>query len=170
MMSGSVSDGVRTHHFAVNDGTAAAIKIADAIRGIIEDPPDLVAIQRLHDLIADHDTLPIADPLSERLACLDRDRVREVGRWLAEYGTRRDAVATGIVLIGLTGDERDRELLLLLGSLEDLALYAVVALGRTRSDRDMAIFELARRVRAWGRIQAVERLEGTPDPEIKASA
>ncbi|SMD21116.1 hypothetical protein [Kibdelosporangium aridum] len=168
VMSGSVHDGIRTHHFAVNDGTQAAVKIAEAISAIVESPPDLVAVQRLHDLIAEHDTLTIADPLTDRLLGADRDRVREVGRWLAEYGTRRDAVATGIVLIGLTGDERDRELLLLLGSMEDLALYAVVALGRTQSDRDMAIFELARRVRAWGRIQAVERLEGTTDPEIKA--
>ncbi|MBE1464799.1 hypothetical protein [Kibdelosporangium phytohabitans] len=167
-MSGAVRDGINTHHSRVEDGRAVAAEIADAVRTIIESPPDLQALQRLHDLAVDIDVLPVADPLGKQLLGAHRARVRDVGRWLAEYGTRRDAVATGIVLIGLTGDERDRELLLLMGSLEDLTLYSVVALERTQSDRDMAIFEMARRVRAWGRIQAVERLEGTTDPEIKA--
>ncbi len=108
----------------------------------------------------------IADRIAEGLADADPDRLREIGRWLAQHGTRRDAVVPGIVLIGLGGAERDRELLLLLGSLEDLAVYATTALGRTQSDRDMAIFELAWRVRSWGRIHAVQRLEGTTVPEI----
>ncbi|WP_083754028.1 hypothetical protein [Actinosynnema sp. ALI-1.44] len=152
----------------MESGDAAAAKIVEAVRQIVESPPDLPALQRLHDLLADIDALPVADPLGTLLAGASRARVREVGRWLAEHGTRRNAVAAGLVLIGLTGDERDRELLLLLGSIEDLTLYAVVALERTQSDRDMAVFEMARRVRAWGRIHSVERLEGTTDPEIKA--
>jgi hypothetical protein len=114
------------------------------------------------------DTLTIADPLGGELRELSRSRVREVGRWLAEHGTRRNAVAAGIVLIGLTGDERDREMLLLLGALEEMALYALVALQRTQDDRDWMAFELARRVRAWGRIHSVERLKNTIDPQIKA--
>lgn len=63
--------------------------------------------------------------------------MRGFARWLVEYGTRRDAVAAGIVLLGLTGDERDRDLLLLLGALEDLTLYAVVALARTQPDPEI---------------------------------
>ena len=63
------------------------------------------------------------------------------------------------MLLGVAGDGRDRDLLLLLGALEDLTLYAVVALARTQPDPDRAVFEMARRVAAWGRIQAVERLK-----------
>jgi len=77
-------------------------------------------------------------------------------------------VAAGIVLLGLAGDARDRELLLLLGTLEELTLYAAVALQRSQPDRDQAIYALARRVDGWGRIQAVEQLRGTQDPEIRA--
>ena len=66
------------------------------------------------------------------------------------------------------GDHRDRELLLLLGSLEDLTLYAAVALTRSQPDSDQALFDLARRVAGWGRIHAVGRLAGTQDPQIKA--
>ena len=68
------------------------------------------------------------------------------------------------MLLGLAGDGRDQELLLLLGALEDLTLYAVVALARTQPEPARAVFEMARRVAAWGRIQAVERLKGTSDP------
>ncbi|WP_345472712.1 hypothetical protein [Actinoallomurus oryzae] len=59
-------------------------------------------------------------------------------------------------------------MLLLLGALEELTLYAVVALMKTQPDRQRAVYELARWVKGWGRIHAVERLEGSDDPEIKA--
>jgi hypothetical protein len=168
LMSDSVLDGMRTQHFGFAADQPAATQAADIIRAITESPPEIQVLQQLHDLLAEQDTLAIADALTEPVEDLDQERVREVGRWLAEQGTRRGAVAAGLVLIGLTGDERDRDLLLLLGSLDALTLYAVVALVRTQSDRDMAVFELARRVRAWGRIHAVRRLGQTTDPEIKA--
>jgi hypothetical protein len=100
---------------------------------------------------------------------LPAERLREIGRWLAEYGTRRHAVALGILLLGLAGDQRDRDLLLLLGSLEDRTLYAAVALTRSQPDRDQALFDLAQRVSGWGRIHAIRRLAVTQDPQIKGS-
>ncbi|MGW6725882.1 hypothetical protein ACWF9G_08250 [Nocardia sp. NPDC055029] len=87
---------------------------------------------------------------------------------MTDLGTRRGAVALGMVMLGVVGDSRDREVLLVLGSLGDLTLYAVVALANSQPDRDRAVFEMARRVDGWGRIHAVERLAGTDDPEIKA--
>jgi hypothetical protein len=91
-----------------------------------------------------------------------------VARHLTEYGSVRNTVKLGIVVLGECGDERDRELLLLLGALEEFTLYAVVALMKTQPDRRRAAYEMARRVTDWGRIHAVERLEGSDDPEIKA--
>lgn len=125
---------------------------------------------QLHDVLADQPTLEIADALTDQLRTRDLpvDQLRQVGRWLTEHGTRRHAVATGIVLLGLAGDPRDRDVLLLLGALEDLTLYAVVALRRSQPDHDQATFQLAQRVDGWGRIHCVERLDRTNDPEIKA--
>jgi len=127
-------------------------------------------LQHLHDIAADQDPLPIADAVTSDLTVRDlpTGQLRQIGRWLAEYGTRRNAVALGILLLGLAGDHRDRDLLLLLGSLEDLSLYAAVALTRSQPDRDQALFDLARQVAGWGRIQTVRRLAGTQDPQIKA--
>jgi hypothetical protein len=166
-MSGSVQDGVQTHHSSFEVNRSAAASAAAMITAAVEEPPDIIALQALHDFLAEHNALSFADALGTELG-VRGPRVRQVGRWLAEYGTRRNAVAAGVVLIGLTGSVDDRELLMLLGALEDLTLYAVVALGRTQDDRDWAVFELARRVRAWGRIHSVERLKDTTDPRIKA--
>ena len=169
LMVGSVLDGVRTHHFGNAPDPDAAARIADLVADLVTGPPSQSACAGLHAALAGQPTLQVADGLGGqvRRRGLPADRVRAVGRWLAEYGTRRDAVAGGIVLLGVAGDGRDRDLLLLLGALEDLTLYAVVALARTQPDPDRAVLEMARRVAAWGRIQAVERLKGTSDPQIR---
>jgi len=169
LMVGAVLDGVRTHHFGNAPDPDAAARIADLVADLVTGPPSQSACAGLHAALAGQPALQVADGLGGqvRRRGLPADRVRAVGRWLAEYGTRRAAVAGGIVLLGVAGDGRDRDLLLLLGALEDLTLYAVVALARTQPDPDRAVLEMARRVAAWGRIQAVERLKGTSDPQIR---
>ncbi|BCB74623.1 hypothetical protein GCM10022251_75190 [Phytohabitans flavus] len=169
-MSGAVLDGVRTHHSGVNPDMPAATTLAHLIDNLVTGPPTTTALQHLHDVAADQDPLPIADAVTSELTGrnLPAEHLRQIGRWLSEYGTRRNAVALGILLLGLAGDHRDRDLLLLLGSLEDLSLYAAVALTRSQPDRDQALFDLAARVAGWGRIQTVRRLAGTQDPQIKA--
>ncbi|MGW3342845.1 hypothetical protein ACWDA3_06040 [Nonomuraea rubra] len=164
-MPSVVMDGVRTHHFGFTSDLDTVREVAELLR-------ERAPYERLHDRLADARALEFCDELVRELARreLSRRQVYEAGRWLAEYGTRREAVKIGIVLVGASGDERDRELLLLLGTLEEFTLYAVVALLRTQPprERERAVFELARRVTGWGRIHAVERLEGSDDPEVKA--
>ncbi|MEC3919784.1 hypothetical protein [Nocardia sp. CDC160] len=132
--------------------------------------PDAKTLTVLHDRLAECNAIDVADDLVKGLRALDppAEDLRALARWLAEHGTRRNAVALGIVMLGVAGDERDQELLLLLGALEDLTLYVIVALGNSQPDREQAIYCLARRVQDWGRIHAVERLRGTQDPEVKS--
>lgn len=49
-------------------------------------------------VLADQPTLEIADALTDQLRTHDlpTDRLRQVGCWLTEHGTRRHAVAAGI--------------------------------------------------------------------------
>ncbi|WP_431964303.1 hypothetical protein [Nocardia sp. bgisy134] len=140
-----------------------------AIAEIVEAPGG-AAIEVLHDQLADCRAFDLADDLVRELRSIDLpvEDVRSVARQLTERGTRRNAVALGIVMLGVVGDERDRELLLLLGGLGELTLYAAVALANSQPDRDRAVFQLARRVDGWGRVHAVQRLTGSRDPEIKA--
>lgn len=166
-MSDAVFDGIRTQHGGAGAGEGAA-KLSELLRAALLDPPSAGLLRRLHGAATRIDPLAVADGLAQHLAGLPRERVRALGRWLAEHGVRRGPVALGVVLIGLAGDERDAELLLLLGALETLTLYAVVALSRTQPGRDRAVYELARRVGGWGRIHAVQRLRAADDPEIRA--
>ncbi|GAA3709658.1 hypothetical protein GCM10022224_088980 [Nonomuraea antimicrobica] len=162
-ISSAVMDGIRTHHFAIDPDPGAVAEVADLLRN---DAP----YERLHDRLAAASALAICDELLRELSRRPPlgQRLYDAGRWLAEHGTRREATKIGIVLVGACGGEPDRELLLLLGTLEEFTLYAVVALLRTQPDPERAVFELAGRVKDWGRVHAVERLAGSHDPEVKA--
>ncbi|MEW1638536.1 hypothetical protein AB0469_31325 [Streptomyces sp. NPDC093801] len=71
------------------------------------------------------------------------------------------------MLLGLGGDTRDRDLLLLLGSLDELTLYAAVALHRYQPDGDRAVHTLARQVAGCGRIlAAMAEGQGGPAPGL----
>ncbi|GAA0984059.1 hypothetical protein GCM10009555_057070 [Acrocarpospora macrocephala] len=165
-----VRDGVESHHFGRQDDPDALADVVALLSRLVTGPPDHADLVRLHERLAATSALGIADELIEQIRRgeLPGDRLHVVARHLAEYGTRREAVKIGLVLIGACGEESDRELLLLLGALEEFTLYAVLALVRTQTDGQRAVFELARRVQDWGRIHAVERLKDCDDPDIKA--
>ncbi|MFB4282644.1 hypothetical protein ACBJ59_45625 [Nonomuraea sp. MTCD27] len=163
-ISTTVMDGIRTHHLSAQSEPAGAVT---EVAGLLQSGAPFAA---LHERLSQGSALAICDDLIRELASrkVPVSRAYEAGRWLAEHGTHREATKIGIVLVGACGGEPDRELLLLLGTLEEFTLYAAVALLRTQPDRQRAVYELARRVTGWGRIHAVERLEGCDDPEVRA--
>jgi hypothetical protein len=169
LVSDAVMDGIRTHHM-VRPHDAEALRLAERIHELTRRPTTPDDLTALHDAAAAVSPVTVADDLLRELQRRksSRRRLRDLGRWLASHGTRRGAVAIGIVLLGSAGDHRDRDLLLRLGATEDLTLYAVVALRATQPDPEQAIFDLARQVTGWGRIHAVERLAGTTDEQIRA--
>ncbi|MGW4242478.1 hypothetical protein [Nocardia sp. NPDC004722] len=168
-LSSTVQDGIQTHHGGTDPESPPATSLACDIAEIIA-APSVAAMTSLHDRLAGYRALDIADDLVRELGerGIPSEELRLLARALLEHGTRRNAVAAGIIMLGVAGDRRDRELLLLLGHLDDLTLYAAVALAKTQPDRDQALYELARSVDGWGRIHTVERLRGTQDPEIKS--
>ncbi|WP_184293557.1 hypothetical protein [Nocardiopsis algeriensis] len=169
-MSSVFLDGVRTHHSGIDADTRQADTLVEAIARAVKNPVGTAVFQHLHDVFAGTDALTVADhfadPLAERKA--PPARVRELARWIAEYGTDRNALKIALVLLGLCGDERERDLLVLLGSLDEFALYAAVALWRAVPDPEPDLFLIARRTTGWGRIHAVKRLRGAADPAIRA--
>ncbi len=169
-MRSVVLDGIRTHHFGVGPKAEQADALAGILARTVEEPPDIAAAQLFHDALAETDALTVVDHLLEPIAArkVSRRRARVLARWTAEHGTHRDAVKIALALLGLCGDERERELFVLLGSLDEFALYAAVALRRVVPDPEPDLFRLARRATGWGRIHAVKRLEGTTDPAIRA--
>ncbi|ROO86153.1 hypothetical protein EDD29_3716 [Actinocorallia herbida] len=166
-MSSLVRDGVQVHHFGIEPRPAVAAEVADLLEEIVD--AARASPDRLEEVLAGKSAVDLADDLVAELRrrVLPRDRLHAVARHLVEYGTARDAVKLGLVMLGECGGEDDRDLLLLLGTLEEFTLYAVVALVKTQPDRHRVAYTLARRVTGWGRIHAVRRLEGGTDPDIK---
>ncbi|MFT5356080.1 MAG: hypothetical protein ACI9KE_003303 [Polyangiales bacterium] len=108
------------------------------------------------------------DEVYARRTTLDPDRLASIARVFAREAPQRDAVKLGIVLFALFNDERseDSELLQTLGRHEEFTRFVGGAMeGRGAGER--ALFELAQEVHGWGRIDLVERLASTEDPEIR---
>lgn len=162
-------DGILSHHLARHrlDG---AVPLADLLTEAARGDLAPAIVPNLEQCFEDVNVSEMSDELTGLLEerAISGERIRELAHLLVECGTLRESVKIGLVLLGLSGDGRDRELLLLMGALEELTLFAVVALWRTQPDPHRAVFELARRVRGWGRVQAVERLADSRDPEIKS--
>jgi hypothetical protein len=163
-------DGPRALHFGIARDPSTVEAICDRVERLFSAAPDPLTVRLLHDYLTTCSPLDLADDLGTEIERrkLPANRLRTLGRHLAEHGIHRAPVKVGLVLLGLAGDSRDRELLLLLGTLDELTLYAGIALHRSQPDRDAAVFQLARRVAGWGRIHTVRLLRDTGDPEIRA--
>ena len=180
LLSSVVLDGVTTHHFTPPEVTDDEVR---EVAGLFlsharSSPVHVRDLAALHETLGGRPAVGLADqliaelrgglPSQDREALPSTESLRRVARMLVMAGTQREAVKTGIVVLGTCGDERDRDLLVLLGALDEFTLFAVVALMNTQADRERAVFDVARRVTGWGRIHAVERLARTADPEIRA--
>jgi hypothetical protein len=96
------------------------------------------------------------------------DRLLALATWLAMNAPDRESVKIAMALLGLVADDQARAVLTTLAKHEEFTLYAVVAITNTLEEPDVALWELARSVDGWGRIQAIERLRDTQHPDIKA--
>jgi hypothetical protein len=86
---------------------------------------------------------------------------------LATEARHRNPLKVGIALLGLFEGERHKEILLTIGRHEEFTLYCAVALSNTLKDPDGVLWELAKQVRGWGRIEIVERLKDTERSDIR---
>lgn len=163
-------DGTLGHHFGAGQDPEDIGQVLKAMRAVL-DRAETARFRDLYELLRQGQAIGLADPLLESLreshASLPLDRLRTLARWLATQAPDREPVKIGMAILGLFGNEEDRDLLLTLGRHDELTLFAAVALANLREAPDEALWELARGVTGWGRIQAVERLADTQDPRIR---
>ncbi len=98
---------------------------------------------------------------------LDPQNVYETARRMVLRSCDPECVKVGLELLEMLSapDEEIRTIIRRLGLCEDFSLCAVWNM-RKWEDADRELFDLAKKVRGWGRIHAVEALE-TDDPEIR---
>ena len=160
-------DGVLGHH--VGEGKKEVEELFAALRAAVR-RADGAGRAVLYPLLLKHPALGYVDPLLEQVAAsdaLDPARLYELALWLATEAPDREPVKVGLALLGIIQGPESRALFLTLGAHEEFTLFSAVALLRTEEQPDAALWELARKVRGWGRIHAVERLAATKDPRIK---
>ena len=162
-------DGSFGHHFGGGGDDDAAGEVFTAMRECLA-RADAARFRQLYTLIAEENALDFVDPLLEKIRAdnsIHAGRLRVLAHWLATQAPDREPVKLGVALLGLFPGGEDCDLFLTLGRHEELTLYAAVALASSLEKPDEALWELARNVSGWGRIQAVERLAETRDPRIR---
>ncbi len=96
-------------------------------------------------------------------------QIATLARWLAQRAPDIMPVKMAIALLGQYGGPADADLMMTLGRHEAFTFTCAIALcallGPEQSQT--AMWNLARRVHGWGRIQVVRRLAATGCPEIQ---
>lgn len=162
-------DGVRGHHGPVEDERLRAKQIVKALRDLLASSAP-AGLEHLTRLLTRAPVLGVLDDILAELVSggdLNPDRFHELAIFLVQNAPDREVVKLAISMLGVLVGCDESETLLTIGRHEEFTLFAAVALASTVEPPEPALWTLARRVRGWGRIHAVERLAETGDPEIR---
>lgn len=168
-------DGVMGHHGGGADEAQLRVRqLCKAIEDLLQTSSD-ENLRRLYDLTISAGVLGIVDDMVQTLVAqrdrLDAERFHALASYLARRGGHREAVKLGIALLGMLTTADDHATLTTLGTCDEFTLFVAVALNNQAPNQDAGhrqLFDLAQRVHGWGRVQLVERLVETKDPEIRA--
>ena len=114
--------------------------------------------------------VPVIDPFMEALrqeTDVNHDRLYDLGKSFAKDSPNREPVKFGIAVLGLYGQEQDKDIFRTLGRHDEFTLFCAVALANASENGEEELWELAKQVEGWGRIHLVERLTETRNPEIQ---
>src|SRR5437867_1913710 len=152
---------------ANEQAAAASLRlIEDVLRHPLATGPHEALIEDLRG----KGNLGFLDPLLSRVhhAGFRREEIRDLALGLATRSSDRTPVKVGIALLGLCATIEDRDILLSLGRHEEFTRYVGVALANAFEEVEPLLWELAKVVESWGRINLVRQLASTRSPEIKA--
>ncbi|MEW4452173.1 hypothetical protein AB1L30_05750 [Bremerella sp. JC817] len=162
-------DGVFSHHVSGPDEDQQVHEIAAAVIAYCHQPT--AANKRaVYELALNEQILGLIDAVLKAIvseASLDGQRLYELGYSLATESPDREPVKFGIALIGIFDWPPHVEVLQALGRHDEFTLFCAVALTNLTEGSELALWELAKSAKSWGRVQTVERLADTQNPEIK---
>ncbi len=162
-------DGVVGHHAGIPKENATANRVAKLLRRIAN-TGESGAQYNLHSLLNDESALELIDEVIALLAKWQVPREPHLIRFairLATDSPDRGPVKVGIALIGILRLHEHRQTVLTLGAHDEFTLFAAVALTNMLDDPSEALWQLAKSVEGWGRIQVVERLVPTDNIAIQ---
>lgn len=165
-------DGVMSHHMMSGESPSIAER-ADKVEQLLENLLRISSdenLRALYTAVIAEQMYPLGDELINR-AVKRIPRVQPelaaIGRYFAVGADHREATKFGILLLAAAGDKSDIKTLETLARHDEFTLFAAVACTKLVDDPEQCLWRLAQNVHGWGRIQLVERLDGTANPEIQ---
>lgn len=162
-------DGVASYHMGTQQQKTMAKRVASLI-GDVAKNGDTRAEASLVEILADESILGIIDDVIELLTKIGppvEPHLHVLALNLSTHTNKRGAVKLGIALIGVMALKKHEPIIQTLGKHDEFTLYAAVAISNIFEDPSDSMWELAKSVDGWGRIQVVERLVPTDDEEIQ---
>jgi len=166
---GGAMDGVLGFQSEGDDKSKRVFRIVSATQRLQQEA-DGRWLKNLYETIIENAIVGCIDVVLKELnkSHSNTDRLSEIGRYLAVRAGHREAVKFGLALIGVFGTNQDSDILKTLGKHDEFTVFAAVALARVRENPERDLWEMAKLVRGWGRVQIVQRLKDTGDPEIQS--
>lgn len=162
-------DGAFGHHAGGQQQQTIAKEIFLSLKDIANKPSknNLTAFYKLASVDNLMDYIDQFLPLLANDQKLNHKRVQEFARWLATNAPDRGPVKLAIAILGVYPGEQNKDIITTLGEHEEFTLYSAVALTNALENPETELWSLAKKVHGWGRIQIVERLRNTQNPDIK---
>src|SRR5262245_23248434 len=163
-------EGLGTRHMQW-DGSEKASRAARLLELIAanSDTSAAAAEGMLYELLRADDVVTFYSDALDLAAARTRNvepKLHALARRLAMTAHDRGPVKFGIAMLGSMGDERDVDVLRTLALHDEFGLYAAEALAEIAPDRQAALYEMARNLSGWGRIEAVAKMVATSDPAL----
>lgn len=102
-----------------------------------------------------------------RRGLLEDKSLRALCMWLAKKAPDREPVKFALALLAFCAQEGDLELFCELGVHEELTYFCAVSMQHCMENSEECIWQFAKMLHGWGRIQAINCLYETSNPEIK---
>jgi len=160
-------EGLGTRHMQWDgsDKASRAVRLLEAIAG-----GDPTAEAVLYELLRTDDVVTFYSQTLDLASELIRNvepELHGMARRLATTAHDRGPVKFAIAMLGSIGDERDLSIVQTLALHDEFGLYAAEAIAEIAPDRQGALFDMARHLTGWGRIEAVARMVSTSDPTLR---
>ena len=172
--SSGALDGVFGHHMGASkpgDVSRRVQKLLDALKQLLREATDS-NLNLLYEAVLEESLLPIADAfqteLLKKFVPSHKVKLAQIGRYFVAGGDHREATKFGILLLEVAGTRSDTALLETLALNDEFTLFAALAIAHVADNPENALWNIAKRVHGWGRIQVVERLCEARNPEIQA--
>lgn len=162
-------DGAFGHHGGGGGNESMAKHVADLVNTVAR-TGDLRKKAELYTILINDMLLNFIDPALEGIIGHKppiEPHLRAFARWLLTESPDRGPLKFGIALLGLMSDESSIEDIVLVGKHEEFTLFSAVAVTSILENPEPILWEMAKSVDGWGRIQLVERLSETKDANIK---